>query len=67
LAGQAAAEQLAQQKQLLNKRLGLDVAGRLGSSVADDDLFKEEDLIVINSTTTQQVRQNLIWSLDLVV
>ena len=67
LAGQAAADQLAQQKQLLNKRLGLDVAGRLGSSVADDELFKEEDLIVINSTTSQQVRQNSFWGLDLVV
>ena len=37
-------EGLAHQKEMLQKRLGLDVAGGLG--VSSDDLFREEDLIV---------------------
>ena len=38
-------ESLARQKQLLNKRLGLDVAGGLGLT-GDAELFAEEDFIV---------------------
>ena len=37
-------ERLTRQKQLLNKRLGLDVAGGLG--LQSEELFKEEDLLV---------------------
>ncbi len=36
---------IARQKQLLNKRLGLDVAGKL-AGINSDDLFKDEDLKV---------------------
>ncbi|XP_074648298.1 TATA-binding protein-associated factor 172-like [Tubulanus polymorphus] len=35
-------DQLAQQKQMLNKRLGLNIAGGMG--VNTDDLYKDEDL-----------------------
>lgn len=64
LIGMTIAEQLAQQKELLNRRLGLDVAGELGltgvgPSGAADELFKEEDLIVKQETdslsSTKQV------------
>ena len=37
-------EKLARQKQLLNKRLGLEATGQLG--LGGDDLFLEEDLVV---------------------
>ena len=37
-------ELIAKQKQLLNKRLGLDVAEGLGIT-GDEELFKEEDLL----------------------
>ena len=40
-------ERLTRQKQLLNKRLGLDVAGGLG--LTTEELFKEEDLLVTPS------------------
>ena len=48
-------ERLAQQKQQLNKRLGLDMAGGLG--VNTDDFYREEDLILNrqDSTTPQSV------------
>ena len=38
-------ELIAKQKQLLNKRLGLDVAEGLGIT-GDEELFKEEDLLI---------------------
>ena len=41
-------ERLTRQKQLLNKRLGLDVAGGLG--IQSEELFKEEDLLVAQPT-----------------
>jgi hypothetical protein len=66
------AEQLAQQKQLLNKRLGLDVAGGLGligtgPGGGSDELFKE-DLIIKhdNSTTSSQQVCQLVCSVLLV-
>ena len=37
-------DRLTRQKQLLNKRLGLDVAGGLG--IQSEELFREEDLLV---------------------
>ena len=37
-------ELIAKQKQLLNKRLGLDVVQGLGIT-GDEELFKEEDLL----------------------
>lgn len=37
-------DRLTRQKQLLNKRLGLDVAGGLG--LQTEELFREEDLLV---------------------
>lgn len=37
-------EKLAHQKQLLNRRLGLDTTGRFGLS--GEDLFAEEDLVL---------------------
>jgi hypothetical protein len=36
-------DKVARQRQLLNKRLGLDVAGGIG--LETDDLFKDEDLL----------------------
>ena len=43
-AGLDSKERLNQQKQLLNKRLGLDMAAGLG--IASEDLFQEDDLII---------------------
>ncbi len=52
---------LARQKQQLNKRLGLDIAGGLGG----EELFKEEDLIIQqeDKTGAQEVRLGILgWT-----
>ena len=56
LSGLDEKDKLSRQKQLLNKRLGLDVAGGLG--VCADDLYQEEDLVIkreIDTLADQQV------------
>ena len=53
-------DRLTRQKQLLNKRLGLDVAGGLG--LQTEELFKEEDLLVAQpeyQADRQQVGQSV--------
>lgn len=42
-------EKLSKQRLLLNKRLGLDVAGGLG--LAGDNLFSDEDLVARRNQT----------------
>ena len=51
-------EVLARQKQNLNKKLGLDVAGGLG--IQSDDLFREEDLVMKRETKHELQSQVLI-------
>ena len=52
-------ERVARQKQLLRKRLGLDeVAGVSVMTPANEELFKEEDFIIVpeaSSAATKQV------------
>ena len=57
---------IAKQKQLLNKRLGLDVAGGLGIA-GDAELFREEDLITKSDRSasfTQQVGRTSLFMGD---
>ena len=49
-------ELLAQQKQQLNKRLGLDIAGGLSG----EELFKEEDLIIQKEEKADQAQVIII-------
>ncbi len=53
-------EKLARQKQLLNKRLGLDKAGGIGFTT--DDLYKEEDLLLVrdNGAAATELEQNRV-------
>ena len=51
-------EQLLQQRQQLNKRLGLDIAGGLG---LDNNLFSDEDLRI---NTVPGTNNNSVVSLD---
>ena len=56
-------EHLARQRQQLNKRLGLDVAGGLG--MTSEDLFKEEDLVLqVSSVPSDMASQRVssLWS-----
>ena len=60
-------ELIAKQKQLLNKRLGLDVAEGLGIT-ADEELFKEEDLLTKsekNVSLTAHVSMRVLYSAPL--
>ena len=61
-------ELIAKQKQLLNKRLGLDVAEGLGIT-GDEELFKEEDLLTKsekNVSLTAHVSLTNFWFVFLV-
>ncbi len=50
---------IAKQKQLLNKRLGLDVIGKLG--IAGDELFREEDLVAgVNKKSDSSLGSGLV-------
>ncbi|KAK2155101.1 hypothetical protein LSH36_249g03073 [Paralvinella palmiformis] len=54
-------DKLSRQKQLLNKRLGLDVAGGLG--VCADDLYQEEDLVIKREIDTLADQQHCVKDL----